>query len=87
MEEEVRLTTIDNPFDPFDQFSEWFVYDITHGYNTCNRLASLASTSEQLSDAEIATIKDEAMLELIKTGAIDKQGNIIEYKKVYRNKN
>ena len=86
MEEELRLTTVDNPFDPFDQFSEWFVYDITHGYNTCNRLASLMPDTEQLSDAEILDLKENVAKTLIQTGAIDKQGNIIEYKKVYRNK-
>ncbi len=82
--EEVRLTTIDNPFDPFEQFNEWFVYDITKGYNTCNRLASLATTSDQLSDEETAAIKEEAMKVLIKTGAIDKQGNIVEYKRIIK---
>ena len=28
-----RLTTIDNPFDPFERFSDWFLFDVGKGYN------------------------------------------------------
>ena len=47
-----KLTTFDNPFDPFDQFTEWFLFDIEKGYNTCAYLARIARTSEQLTDKE-----------------------------------
>ena len=43
------LTTIDNPFDPFDQFDEWYAFDTQKGYNTCAYVASLAYTSQELS--------------------------------------
>lgn len=29
------LTTIDNPFDPFDNFQEWYKIDMQFNYNTC----------------------------------------------------
>ena len=29
------LTTFDNPFDPFEQFTSWFLFDTEKGYN-CN---------------------------------------------------
>ena len=46
------LTTFDNPYDPFEQFTSWFLFDVEKGYNTCAYLARIARTSEQLSDEE-----------------------------------
>lgn len=47
---DVALTTIDNPYDPFTQFDEWYSFDTGKGYNTCGYLARIAKTSEDLSD-------------------------------------
>lgn len=46
------ITTFDNPYDPIDQFTSWFIYDVTKGYNTCGLLGRIARTSDQLSDVE-----------------------------------
>lgn len=46
----VMITTVDNPFDPFTQFDEWYSFDMEKGYNTCSYLARIAKTSDQLSD-------------------------------------
>lgn len=35
------LTTSDNPYDPFEQFDDWYQYDTSHGYNTCALIARL----------------------------------------------
>ena len=40
----VMLSTIDNPFNPFDDFDSWFHYDIEKGYNSCSYLARIART-------------------------------------------
>ena len=52
LEPEYRLTTIDNPYNPFEQFDSWFLFDVEKGYNTCGYLARIARTSEQLSEEE-----------------------------------
>ncbi len=52
MPQEYAITTVDNPFDPFKQFDEWFQYDLFCGYRTCEKLSRLASTSIMLSDEE-----------------------------------
>ncbi len=44
------LTTVDNPYDPFTQFSDWLIYDNLKGYCSSSYLARIAKTSEQLSD-------------------------------------
>lgn len=28
------LTTFDNPYDPFEQFTQWFMFDEEKGYHT-----------------------------------------------------
>ena len=42
------LTTIDNPYNPFENFDEWENFDRIKGYNTCNYLARI--TKELYSD-------------------------------------
>ena len=46
------LTTNDNPFNPFNQFDSWFMFDVEKGYNSCAYLSRIAKTSEQMSDDE-----------------------------------
>ena len=39
---ECMLTTFDNPFNPFEQFVQWRLFDIEKGYYTCEYLARIA---------------------------------------------
>jgi len=66
MSAEFRLTTYDNPFDPFEDFDKWFMYDIEHGYNTCGYLARVANTSSSMSDEEENDEIKRAIDEIIK---------------------
>ena len=61
----VMLTTIDNPYDPFTQFDEWYAFDEQKGYHTCSLLARIANTSEELSETEIAYAQEQAIDEII----------------------
>lgn len=60
------ITTIDNPYDPFENFSQWFVYDVEKGYNSCAYLGRIAKTSDALSEQENDKIIEEAIDEIIK---------------------
>jgi hypothetical protein len=46
------ITTIDNPFDPFTQFDDWDTFDKDKGYNTCQYIARVADTSNELSESD-----------------------------------
>lgn len=60
------LTTLDNPFDPFDEFDSWIQYDLDKGYNSCAYLSRIARTSDQLSDSENDKEIERAIDEIIR---------------------
>lgn len=62
---ESRLTTVDNPHDPFLDPEAWRSYDIRSGYNTLTFLARVLITSEELSDADQALAYEQAIDEII----------------------
>ena len=62
----VALTTIDNPFNPFTDFTKWFLYDIEKGYYSCAYLARIARTSDQFTDLENDEEIERAIDEIIK---------------------
>lgn len=81
---EIRVTTVDNPYDPFEQLEEWIVYDKLKGYHTPERLAIAAPLSEQLSDEEVYDTIDRGIDHLIRYPALNKEGNPVEYKKIIK---
>lgn len=75
---ECMLTTFDNPYDPFEQFDQWFLFDVEKGYDSCAYLARIARTANAFSDEENAHEIERAIDEIIKYDFL----NI--YKKVER---
>ena len=65
-ETEFMLTTFDNPFDPFEDFTSWFMFDVEKGYYSCNYLARIANITDEMTqkerDAEIERAIDEIIL-------------------------
>lgn len=61
----LALTTEDNPYDPFDEFEEWFNFDVTQGYNTCAYLARVTATSTDLTEADQLEATNEAIEEIL----------------------
>jgi hypothetical protein len=78
---ESMLTTIDNPFNPFTQFDDWYAYDTQQGYHTCSYLARITKTSDELSQEDEDLAIEQAIDEIVDM-------NILGiYRKVYNNSN
>lgn len=62
----VMLSTIDNPYSPFDHFDEWYAYDMLlaaqEGRNTCcGYLAAVSAFSDDISDKEYEDLLEETI--------------------------
>lgn len=66
MSYDCMLTTFDNPFDPFDQFTSWFLFDKEKGHNTCEYLARIMNLSDDMSQEEIDIETERAIDSIIK---------------------
>lgn len=66
MASKCALTTVDNPYNPFEQFASWFLFDEEKGYHSCAYLGRIARTSDQLSDEENNQEIERAIDEIIK---------------------
>lgn len=65
MVKQYALSTIDNPFNPFEDFTSWFMFDIEKGYYSCSRLARFANISDDLTQNEIQREVERAIDDII----------------------
>lgn len=66
MAKDCMLTTFDNPYNPFDQFTLWLMFDKEKGYNSCELLARIVDLSDELSEKEVDEATERAIDEIIK---------------------
>ena len=64
--DQCMLTTFDNPYNPFDEFEKWFLFDVEKGYNTCSLLGRIAKLSDEMSQKEEDEEVERAIDEIIK---------------------
>ena len=55
------LSTLDNPFDPFTDFTSWYMFDCEKGHNTSSRLARIANLDNEMTQKERDAEMDRAM--------------------------
>ena len=65
MSNEYMLTTNDNPYSPFDEFTLWLLFDKQKGYDTCEYLARIAQLPDDLSEKEAEEEAERAMDQII----------------------
>lgn len=64
-DEALLLTTLDNPFSPFNQFEEWKEFDETKGYFTCNLLGRLSFTSSELTEEQNKRLQNITIRDIV----------------------
>lgn len=72
-DDNAMLTTIDNPWNPFTNFTEWKEFDLVHNHNTYETLAILGSfglLQSRLSEAEFDEHVNATMNRLIDTDPV-----------------
>jgi hypothetical protein len=60
------LTTVDNPFNPFTQYDEWYAFDNSHGYHSTQLLARIVRTSDELSEPDQSAAIEAAIDEIVR---------------------
>ena len=59
------LSTKDNPFDPFEDFNNWFNYDSDMKYDCCGILDRITGNLDKLSPVEEALVIEKAIDDFI----------------------
>ncbi|AOZ64952.1 hypothetical protein [Streptomyces phage Psst4] len=59
------LTTMDNPFNPFTHWDEWYQYDYEQGHHSLALLARVTRTSDELSEELQSQDIEDAILEIV----------------------
>lgn len=59
------LSTIDNPFDPFEQFDSWLLFDKEKDYNSCEILARTAVLTDDMTEKEVNEATELAIDKII----------------------
>lgn len=76
------ITTLDNPFNPIDDFDNWYSFDMEKDYGTCSYLARIAIVSDILSEQDYNEEIERAIDEIVE---IEKEvGGFPQYKKVVK---
>ena len=77
----VAITTIDNPYDPIDDFDHWYQYDNDKGYYTSSSLARLTNNRSGLTQEEIEADTEKAIDRLIELDPLCIYKKIVKFDK------
>lgn len=70
---EVWLTSLDNPFNPFTRFDDWFQFDTFKGYNTCNYIARICIYANSMSEEEKRKAVEDAVDQIMELNPYAKE--------------
>ena len=65
------LTTIDNPYNPREDYIKWLKWDHDNNYYTNEYLMRVADVNVMMTEYEIETKTQEAMLSILQNDMLD----------------
>lgn len=77
--EDCALTTVDNPYNPFTHWDQWYSYDEAKGYHTCGLLARFTITSHEISEIDQDLAIQTAINEIVELNPLG------IHRKIFRN--
>lgn len=80
------LTTIDNPYDPFTQWDEWYAFDEQKGYCTCSYLGRVARIGNNLTDEQMDRANEDAIDAILSANGLGFYKKVHENDEFYANK-
>lgn len=76
------LTTHDNPFDYFQDFTSWNLFDVQQGYNTCSLVDRILTKNnvviDSLTQKEIDEAIERVIDEIIQYDSLDIYKKIVD---------
>lgn len=67
---EYMLTTVDNPYNPFENYDAWLAFDISKGYHTAAFLARIAMPPEDLPEPYESLAIQNAIDEIVRENVL-----------------
>ena len=72
------VTTLDNPYNFFTQFDEWYAFDTEKGYNTCAYLARLANVSSEMSEKDYEEAVERVIEDVLRLNITGNYVRVVE---------
>lgn len=66
------LTTVDNPYNPFENFDDWYRYDQDHHHFSCERLAEVVGDLDDSNEVEAIAITENAINYIVANDVLGK---------------
>lgn len=61
MDKHYMLTTFDNPYNPFVDFTSWYMFDCENNHNTSSRLARIINIDNEMTQKEVEEERNRAI--------------------------
>ena len=62
---DIMITTVDNPYNPYEDWDAWLNWDLLHGYDSWGNVARLMPIWPSICDYDMECLGTDAILRLV----------------------